>query len=136
MIFRPTWVEPRLINKLHEHPDNASHLILLKSPDWSTTLAIYPISTLSADNNLIVTEGTIHANVRRCVPGSVVEVWVVCAIARNRVEERDLVHKVVQGGRKLIGGQEYEAGRETIWDELGVCTWESLGNNGMFPSCS
>ncbi|KAK8845598.1 hypothetical protein IAR55_006314 [Kwoniella newhampshirensis] len=137
--YKPTWIEPQLHATLISHPTSiASHLILLKSPDWKTTLVIYPISTLHINHNLEVKEGgVITSNVRRVIPSSSSshagndKVWVMCGIARNRVEERRLVERVVRAARGVVGGREKgavtgEEKRDSVWDALGICTWESF----------
>ncbi|ORY33470.1 glycoside hydrolase superfamily [Naematelia encephala] len=137
---KPTWIEPRSQTSLSTHPALASTLILLKSPDWSTTLAIYPISTLQVNNNLVVATSSnapvIHANVRRVKGQSKEKAWVLCAEARNRQEERNIVKRLVDEARKLVGGRpKKDLGRteSTLWDGLGICTWESFGGSSRVP---
>ena len=129
-IFRPTWIEANIYLHLSEHPRLASSLLLLKSPSWDTTLAIYPVSTLSANNDLLVDTSSnppvIQANVRRVIPELETEVYIVCVLAKGRASERVIVQRVVEEARKLVHGRpEAETGSQ-FWDALGICTWESF----------
>ena len=138
---RATWIEPNFYENLHLHPGVGSSLILLKSPDWSTTLAIYPVSTHGAHNNLRVENGAVHANARRLLLGKEETVWVVCVIAKGRDEERVIVKMAVEEARRVVHGGIGSLGMDKLavgdmkrktgsfWDGLGVCTWESFGGS-------
>lgn len=53
----------------------------------------------------------------------------VCMRADDKVQERQLVEKVVEEARKVMGGQSWEV-KSGFWDGLGICTWESFMNRG------
>lgn len=135
-LHRPTWIEAKTIDHLFNHPDLASSLILLKSPSWDTTLAIYPVSTLSANNDLVVdTHGdqpVIHTNARRIIPCKQCQVYVVCVEAKGRAAERRIVKTAVDRARELVGGRAKKISRSDLWDGLGVCTWESFGGSNEY----
>lgn len=125
---RPTWIEPKMTQNLQGHPDLASSLILLKSPDWYHTLSLYPVSTLAADCNLIVDTNSnkVYMNVRRNIPGVETEVYVVRGRTTGSSDARKVVKVAVDAARTLVGG--VKDGRPSkFWDGLGVCTWESFG---------
>jgi len=107
-------------------------LILLKSPGWDRTIAIYPVSTLSINNDLIVDTSTspptIQANIRRVIPGKECEVYVVCVEAKGKGERR-IVKETVERAIALVGGRKKEVTENKLWDGLGVCTWESFGSS-------
>ncbi|KAL7418491.1 hypothetical protein Q5752_006949 [Cryptotrichosporon argae] len=133
---KPTWIEPKVYHTLDAHPELASSLILLKS--WNApksgrewTLAIYPVSTLQANHNLIVRDGKVLSNVRRVGDGNGT-VWVVCAEAYGR-DERGIVRIVVEKAKELVGGRPRVGKRSAFWDGLGVCTWESFGGSHRKP---
>ncbi|WWC58162.1 uncharacterized protein I303_100698 [Kwoniella dejecticola CBS 10117] len=148
---KPFWIEPNLTT-IATHPHLASHLTLLNSPDKKTTLAIYPVSTLSVNNVLVFEDGGLKANLQRVVPSESPDeekVWVICAEATSEIEQRRLVNKVVNLARGLVGGQADKTneldsayprgngadavkgnGKEELWDGLGICTWESLLQEG------
>jgi hypothetical protein len=128
LICRPTWVEAKTYRTLRDHADLASSLVLLKSPDWSHTLSLYPVSTLAANCNLIVdpTDSKVYMNVRRCQPDVETEVFVVRGRTTGSSDAGKVVKVVVDAARQLFGGKKHGGGSD-YWDGLGVCTWESFG---------
>ncbi|WVW81834.1 hypothetical protein I302_103831 [Kwoniella bestiolae CBS 10118] len=137
--YKPFWIQPQLHTSLTSHPHLASHLLLLKSPDWSTALVVYPVSTLNVNHVLVVEDGVIKSNVNRVVPTNNDEkAWVVCLEANGAVEERRCVRRVVEIVRGLVGpdtlsartekeeGEAEDKEEDDLWDGLGICTWESL----------
>ncbi|WVQ93587.1 hypothetical protein IAU59_000662 [Kwoniella sp. CBS 9459] len=131
--YTHTWIQPQLHSKLSSHPNQTSHLLLLKSEkDWSTTLILYPVSTLSISHNLIVDNGKIYSNLRKVNDDSKDERALIIGLkATSPKEERNGVKRVVELAKELVGGHKKrssdELGREDhIWDDLGVCTWESF----------
>ncbi|KAK4689852.1 hypothetical protein P7C73_g217, partial [Tremellales sp. Uapishka_1] len=127
---KPTWVEPHGSTNLISHPDRSSHLILLKAhPSWDETIAIYPVSTLEVNHNLIVENGVIKLNARRVLAGEEQTVWVVCVSARGLSGEKDIVKRAVEEARRLVGGRAKSTDTSGLWDELGFCTYESLGGS-------
>ncbi|RSH91823.1 hypothetical protein EHS25_009193 [Saitozyma podzolica] len=128
---KPTWIEPKLYPALSAHPLLASSLLLLKSPDWRTTLAIFPVGTLAANHDLIVdnTDSGAHVfgNARRVIPGKDEKVFVVCVSATGRAVEREVVKRAVEEGRRLVGGRPKVEDSSEFWDSLGICTYESYG---------
>jgi len=132
-LVRPTWIEPTLYPRLRDHPDLASSLLLLKSPDWSSTIAVYPISTLEVNNNLIVQDGRISANARRITSGEQ-GVWVMCAQSTEAKDEAGIVESVVTEARRLVGSTHFDkASTSDFWNGIGICTWEGLGAGGETP---
>lgn len=69
-------------------------------------------------------------NVRRCIPGADTEVYVVRGRASGSADARKVVEIAVDAARKLVGGRDKVAEESQLWNGLGVCTWESLGNSG------
>ncbi|RXK35088.1 hypothetical protein M231_07640 [Tremella mesenterica] len=130
---KPTWVQADLYPSLRDHPELASSLLLLKSPEWDRTLAIYPLGTLGVNCNLIVDHGRPTANVRRITSQGEHKAYVVCALSDGRWEERRVVKVAVEEARRLVGGQVKTAHTGDLWDELGVCTWESFGGSSRTP---
>ena len=128
LIKRPTWVETKTYQNLRGHANLASSLILLKSPDWSHTLSLYPVSTLAANCNLIVnpTDSKVYMNVRRCQPDVEAEVYVVRGRTTGSSDAGKVVKVVVEAARRLVGGRKWGGGSD-YWDGLGICTWESFG---------
>jgi hypothetical protein len=128
LIYRPTWVEAKTYRTLRDHANLASSLVLLKSPDWSHTLSLYPVSTLAANCNLIVdpTDSKVYMNVRRCQPDVETEVYVVRGRTTGSSDAGKVVKVAVDAARQLIGGKKYGGG-SNYWDGLGICTWESFG---------
>ena len=142
--FRPTWVEPKTYENLSAHPQLASYLILLKSPEWNRTIAIYPVSTLSANNDLLVDPSvkppSIVANVRRVTSADDCEVHVVCVMAEGRAAERQIVGLAVERARELVLGRRKDISESRLWNGLGVCTYESFHKTGQYlllhPACA
>jgi hypothetical protein len=120
---------------LRGHPNLASSLILLKSPDWYHTLSLYPVSALAANCNLVVdpNDSKVYMNVRRCIPDVETEVFVVRGRTTGGSEARNVVKVAVDAARKLVGGKKREGGGSKFWDGLGVCTWESFGKESKSP---
>ncbi|WVF65956.1 hypothetical protein IAT40_000694 [Kwoniella sp. CBS 6097] len=107
--YKCTWVQPQLHSCLSSHPNLASHLLLLKSEaDWNTTLILYPVSTLNINHNLIVDKGKIYSNLR------------------NGVKKVVEIAKQLIGGGQAVEAENGEQNEDYIWDDLGVCTWESF----------
>jgi len=121
---------------LAQHAELTTSLLLLKSPDWQTTVAIYPISTLAVNNNLVIVDGVPHANARRITEGAAEVVWVVVVQANDRAGERVIVQRAVEEARKLTSHAELARSpvmnEPGFWDSLGVCTYEGLGAAGQF----
>ncbi|OCF40744.1 hypothetical protein I317_05439 [Kwoniella heveanensis CBS 569] len=132
--YTHTWIQPQLHSTLSAHSNQASHLLLLKSEsDWSTTLILYPVSTLSISHNLIAQQGKIYSNLRRVNDDAKDEKALIIGLkAMNPKEERNGVKRVVELAKELIGGRregcepEERGQKDEIWDDLGVCTWESF----------
>ena len=121
--------------RLDEHPELASSLILLKSPDWQTTIALYPISTLLVNNNLVVVDGVPHANLERVEYGKEEKVWMIVVEANHRQEERNVVQRAVNEARQITSGIASTSSvtaedESSFWDGLGICTYEGLGAAG------
>lgn len=117
-----------MYQNLRGHPNSASSLFLLKSPDWDHTLSLYPVSTLAANCNLIIEpqSSKVYMNIRRCTPGVEAEVYVIRGRTTGSGDARKVVKVVVDAARTLVGG--HKDGRASkFWDGLGVCTWESFG---------
>lgn len=119
-----------MYQNLETHPDLASSLVLLKSPDWYHALALYPVSTLAANCNLIVEPSTrkVYMNVRRCTPGVETEVYVVRGRTTGTADAGRVVKVAVDAARTLVGGEKDGRGAP-FWDGLGICTWESFGKD-------
>ncbi|WVQ62683.1 uncharacterized protein L199_000831 [Kwoniella botswanensis] len=129
--YKPFWIQPQLHLALSSHPHMASHLLLLKSNDESSTLVVYPVSTLNVNHVLLVEDGQIKSNINRVIPTSKEEkVWVVCYEAIGPIEERRSVRKVIDIARDLVGSttraDEVKKKKDDLWDGLGICTWESF----------
>ena len=122
-----------MYQNLHGHPNLASSLILLKSPDWYHTLSLYPVSTLAANCNLIVDtqSSKVYMNVRRCTPGVETEVYVVRGRTTGSGDARKVVKVAVDAARTLVGGSK-DGRASKFWDGLGVCTWESFGKESEY----
>jgi hypothetical protein len=133
LICRPTWVEAKTYRTLRDHANLASSLVLLKSPDWSHTLSLYPVSTLAANCNLIVdpTDSKVYMNVRRCQPDVETEVYVVRGRTTGSSDAGKVVKVVVDAARQLVGGKKHGGG-SSYWGGLGICTWESFGKRCEF----
>jgi hypothetical protein len=131
---RPTWIEPTVYKDLSQHPLLASSLILLKSPDWTTTVALYPVSTSDFDHNLLVIDGHIHSNIRRIAGEGECNAWVVYIKAQGVQDEERVVRDAIQEARNVLQLQPLDHIKQpteaTIWDSLGICTYESLGGFG------
>jgi len=134
LIYRPTWVEAKTYRTLRDHANLASSLVLLKSPDWSHTLSLYPVSTLAANCNLIVdpTDSKVYMNVRRCQPDVETEVYVVRGRTTGSSDAGKVVKVAVDAARQLVGGKRHGGGSD-YWNGLGICTWESFGKRCKFP---
>lgn len=130
ILARPTWIESKIYQTLAQHPDLSSSLLLLRSPDSSQVLAIYPVSVLAANCNLRIDRRScqVRMNIRRCIPDTQAEVYVVIGRTTS-CKARNVVKMVVDTARDLVGGKKAEK-RSTFWDGMGVCTWESLGKEG------
>jgi hypothetical protein len=128
LIHRPTWVEAKTYRTLRDHANLGSSLVLLKSPDWSHTLSLYPVSTLAANCNLVVnpTDSKVYMNVRRCQPDVETEVYVVRGRTTGSSDAGKVVKVAVDAARQLVGGKR-QGGGSDYWDGLGICTWESFG---------
>lgn len=120
---------------LAQHAELPTSLLLLKSPDWQTTIAIYPISTLAVNNNLVILNGVPRANARRITEGPAEVVWVVAVQANDRAGEQVIVQRAVEEARKLTSyaptARSPVMNEPGFWNSLGVCTYEGLGAAGQ-----
>ena len=124
--IKDAWCQVEPYPSLGEHPGLASHLLVLPTTDGSAHVAIYPISTLAVNMNLVVDTGGagVMANIRRCIPGQSESVYAV--VARGKLAH-ELVRAAVDRARTMMGG--IRTGKRSFWDGLGICTWESFGAN-------
>ncbi len=132
---RPTWVRPTVYPNLSAHPYFSSSLVLLKSPDWCSTIVIYPIGSFSVDHNLVISNGIVHSNLIRSVEGGEHVGWVVCVKADGE-DQRGIMERVVEEAKKVVGSNAHMEDNGInirsvgFWDGLGVCSWEALSCNG------
>jgi hypothetical protein len=133
---RHAWVQIEPYPSLADHPNLASHLIVLTSPDEQQTLALYPTSTLEVNNNLLVSKDgdadlRVVANVRRCISGKEETVHVVGGLLNSGSprDRKEVIRAVIEEARRCVGGRPKKDNNSEFWDGLGICTWESFGAN-------
>lgn len=97
-------------------------------------MALYPVSTSDFDRNLLVIDGHIHSNIRRIAGEVECDAWVVYIKAQGVQDEERVVRDAIQEARKVLHLQPLDYTKQpreaTIWDSLGICTYESLGGFG------
>lgn len=108
---------------------------MLSSPEDQSIVAVYPVSTLEVNHNLLVdhkaSTSRIMSNIRRCIPGKAETVYVVTArgCGEGPGLRAAVVAEVVRVARTCVGGRPKDPHRSSFWDGLGICTWESFGAN-------
>lgn len=97
-------------------------------------MALYPVSTSDFDHNLLVIDGHIHSNIRRIAGEGECNAWVVYIKAQGVQDEERVVRDAIQEARNVLQLQPLDHIKQpteaTIWDSLGICTYESLGGFG------
>ena len=141
---RPTWIEARQISLLENlSPELATHFILVKpcetvescgTPFEDGLLAVYPTSTRDVFVYLSGPRGDeppgVYARARRVgSTGKAVKAYVVGMHAASK-DETTVVRDAIQLGRSQYGLKptdfEYPSD-PSPFDELGFCTWTSIG---------
>ena len=126
LTIRPTWIEANLFPTLGSHSDQSSSLLLLKTPDWKSTLAFYPVGSARIMATLKVVDGNVYANLRREALDREDKAYVVCVRASGW-EQNDIVKAAVEEARRLVGGRpKGEPHQLGFWDGVGICSWEAI----------
>ncbi|KAK9452713.1 glycoside hydrolase superfamily [Dipodascopsis uninucleata] len=141
---RETWIEPRW-TKLHElHPELVTHFLLLQplsaDIDPSSTLAVFPCSTTGAFVTLSggkdEYDSAVYAHVQRATSEGKVTVHVCGTIATN-ANVYESIDGVIELAKSKIGTSNvkfyypdlYENGKITPFNQIGFCTWSSIGEH-------
>ena len=141
---RPTWIEGRQISLLKNlSPELATHFVLVKTcetvescetPSVDGLLAVYPTSTRDVFVYLSGPRGEeppgVYARARRVgSAGETIRAYVVGVHAASK-DGRTVIRDAIQLGRSQYGLKpadfEYPSD-PSPFDELGFCTWTSIG---------
>ncbi|KAK9237500.1 glycoside hydrolase superfamily [Lipomyces kononenkoae] len=141
---KATWIESRWMT-LRDLPGLCSaHCLLLQpvnsSIDPSSTFCVFPCSSAKATVSLSaardVEEPGVYARVRRVKPGGTAEVYVVGKTTTN-ADPFNSLDGAIGIAKRCLGTTNIpyvfppSEDRGTVWpfEELGFCTWESIGEN-------
>ncbi|KAK9312212.1 glycoside hydrolase superfamily [Lipomyces starkeyi] len=141
---KATWIEPRWM-ALHDLPGlTSAHFLLLQpvSPtiDPASTFCVFPCSSAKATVSLSAAldeeEPGVYARVRRVKADRAAEVYVVGKMSTN-ADVFDSVDGAIDIAKKCLGTADMpyvfppSEDRGPVWpfNQLGFCTWESIGEN-------